>query len=40
LSAQPVVLEPGSRRALQPGGVQLDLSSVAKGYASTGWPGA
>ncbi|MFB9245466.1 FAD:protein FMN transferase [Massilia antarctica] len=26
-------LDPGSRRALQPGGVQLDLSSVAKGYA-------
>src|SRR3954470_3600952 len=33
LSAQPVVLEPGSRRALQPGGVQLDLSAVAKGYS-------
>jgi thiamine biosynthesis lipoprotein len=31
--AQPVVLEQGSRRALQPGGVQLDLSSVAKGYS-------
>jgi thiamine biosynthesis lipoprotein len=33
LAAQPVVLEPGSRRALQPGGVQLDLSAVAKGYS-------
>jgi thiamine biosynthesis lipoprotein len=33
LSAQPVVLEQGSRRALQPGGVQLDLSAVAKGYS-------
>jgi len=31
--AQPVLLEQGSRRALQPGGVQLDLSSVAKGYS-------
>jgi thiamine biosynthesis lipoprotein len=33
LAAQPVVLEQGSRRALQPGGVQLDLSAVAKGYS-------
>ena len=33
LAAQPVVLEPSSRRALQPGGVQLDLSAVAKGYS-------
>lgn len=32
LAAQPVVLEQGTRRALQPGGVQLDLSAVAKGY--------
>lgn len=31
--AQPVALEQGNRRALQPGGVQLDLSSVAKGYS-------
>ena len=33
LAAQPVVLERESRRALQPGGVQLDLSAVAKGYS-------
>lgn len=28
----PVRLEPDGRRAFQPGGVQLDLSAVAKGY--------
>jgi thiamine biosynthesis lipoprotein len=33
LAAQPVVLEQQTRRALQPGGVQLDLSAVAKGYS-------
>ena len=33
LSAHPVVLERDGRRALQPGGVQLDLSAVAKGYS-------
>jgi thiamine biosynthesis lipoprotein len=33
LGARPVRLEHEGRRALQPGGVQLDLSSVAKGYS-------
>jgi len=33
LAAHPVVLERDGRRALQPGGVQLDLSAVAKGYS-------
>lgn len=28
-----VALDPGRRRALQPGGVALDLSSIAKGFA-------
>jgi thiamine biosynthesis lipoprotein len=32
LAARPVLLEQDGRRALQPGGVQLDLSAVAKGY--------
>jgi thiamine biosynthesis lipoprotein len=32
LAARPVLLEHEGRRALQPGGVQLDLSAVAKGY--------
>ncbi|MES2161168.1 MAG: FAD:protein FMN transferase [Pseudomonadota bacterium] len=32
LASQPVLLEREGRRALQPGGVQLDLSAVAKGY--------
>ena len=32
LAAQRVQLEREGRRALQPGGVQLDLSAVAKGY--------
>jgi thiamine biosynthesis lipoprotein len=32
LAARPVLIEREGRRALQPGGVQLDLSSVAKGY--------
>lgn len=32
-AAQQVVLEPAQRRAWQPGGVQLDFSAVAKGYA-------
>lgn len=32
LAARPVLLERAGRRALQPGGVQLDLSAVAKGY--------
>lgn len=33
LAASGVRLERDSRRALQPGGVQLDLSAVAKGYS-------
>lgn len=33
LAARPVQLQRESRRALQPGGVQLDLSAVAKGYS-------
>lgn len=33
LAERPVLLEREGRRALQPGGVQLDLSSVAKGYS-------
>jgi thiamine biosynthesis lipoprotein len=33
LVERPVLLEREGRRALQPGGVQLDLSSVAKGYS-------
>ncbi|MYM26894.1 FAD:protein FMN transferase [Duganella sp. CY15W] len=33
LAARPVQLERNGRRALQPGGVQLDLSAVAKGYS-------
>jgi len=32
LAARPVLLEREGRCALQPGGVQLDLSAVAKGY--------
>ncbi len=33
VSWRDVKLEPATRRALQPGGVALDLSSIAKGYA-------
>ncbi|MYM66138.1 FAD:protein FMN transferase [Pseudoduganella sp. FT55W] len=33
LAARPVQLQRDGRRALQPGGVQLDLSAVAKGYS-------
>ena len=33
LASRPVRLEREGRRALQPGGVQLDLSAVAKGYS-------
>ncbi|MTV39449.1 FAD:protein FMN transferase [Duganella radicis] len=33
LAARPLRLERHGRRALQPGGVQLDLSAVAKGYS-------
>ncbi|GJI94334.1 FAD:protein FMN transferase [Duganella caerulea] len=33
LALQPALLDRESRRAWQPGGVQLDLSSVAKGYS-------
>jgi len=33
LAARPVRLRRDGRRALQPGGVQLDLSAVAKGYS-------
>jgi thiamine biosynthesis lipoprotein len=33
LAARPVQLQREGRRALQPGGVQLDLSAVAKGYS-------
>ncbi|WP_343732250.1 FAD:protein FMN transferase [Duganella sp.] len=33
LAARPVILQRDGRRALQPGGVQLDLSAVAKGYS-------
>ncbi len=33
LASRPVLLEREGRRALQPGGVQLDLSAVAKGYS-------
>ncbi|MGV7209202.1 FAD:protein FMN transferase [Oxalobacteraceae bacterium A2-2] len=32
LALRRVAVDPASRRALQPGGVQLDLSAVAKGY--------
>jgi thiamine biosynthesis lipoprotein len=32
-AAQQLLLEANERRALQPGGVQLDFSAVAKGYA-------
>jgi len=32
LPVQRVVLDPATRSALQPGGVQLDLSAIAKGY--------
>jgi thiamine biosynthesis lipoprotein len=33
LAARPVRLQRDGRKALQPGGVQLDLSAVAKGYS-------
>lgn len=33
LAARPVQLQRDGRKALQPGGVQLDLSAVAKGYS-------
>lgn len=33
LAARPLILQRDGRRALQPGGVQLDLSAVAKGYS-------
>jgi thiamine biosynthesis lipoprotein len=33
LALRRVALDPAARRALQPGGVQLDFSAVAKGYA-------
>jgi thiamine biosynthesis lipoprotein len=33
LVARPVLLQRDGRKALQPGGVQLDLSAVAKGYS-------
>lgn len=33
LTARPVLLQRDGRRACQPGGVQLDLSAVAKGYS-------
>jgi thiamine biosynthesis lipoprotein len=32
-AASQVLLDPAGRRAFQPGGVQLDLSAVAKGYS-------